>query len=112
MMNPASQKLLQIARELAEFDPISAVELERNVLAVQHTSVINPGAKKFEDSIEKSVAVLKSLVQDIDQGLEEISGEDAKQFAKFFEDVLDAEREQLESTFKSAKSAKTAFNLA
>lgn len=110
-MNPVEQ-LLNIASELAEADPALALELERSVLAATRSAVINPGVQKFEDHVEKMVTVLKSMVKELDDGLKEISTDDAAEFAKFFEDVVDAEEQQLKALFEKSKTLKTAARLA
>lgn len=111
-MTPA-QQLLAIAQELSESHPILALELERNVLASsRRVSIINPGAQKFEQHVEKMVTVLKSMVQELNKGLKEIDSDDASEFSKFFEDVVAAEEEQLRSILDKTKSLKTAARLA
>ncbi len=111
-MNPVDN-LLAIAHELADSDPLASITLERAILASIHISGQNPGAKKFEDQVGQMVAVLKSMSQDLSDGIQEFAGQedDVALLVKFFTDVIEAEQQQLESLSEKTKSLKTASRL-
>lgn len=89
------RNLLRIASRLEATDPILAYELERNALAV-----INPGAQTFEKHVEDTVNVLKSLKEELEQADKQLDLDDAKEFAKFFDDEAEAQVEDLRQQLK------------
>jgi len=87
--------LLRIASSLEASDPVLARQLERCAL-----SVVNPGAKKFEEHVGEVVEVLKSLKSDLEKADKQLDTDDAKEFAKFFDDEAKAETEDLRQMLK------------
>lgn len=115
-MSSRAQGLLNIAAALEDVEPLLAYELAENVRALASgrrvTAVINPEVRKFEDHVESMVTVLKSLDQELTRALEELDTEDAKEFAKFFEDVVDAENEELRRMLKKTQMMAAAARVA
>jgi hypothetical protein len=87
--------LLRIAARLEATDPLLAHELERSALAV-----INPGAKSFEKHLKEVVDVLKGLKEELEQADKQLDVDDAKEFAKFFDDEAEAQAEELRQMLK------------
>jgi len=92
-------RIVRIARSVAKVDPLMGYELERCAVGV-----INPGAKKFEQNLDSTIAVLKSLEVELKKALEELETEDAKEFAKFFETQTEAEEEELRRMLRKVSS--------
>jgi SPX domain protein involved in polyphosphate accumulation len=87
--------LLRIASSIEASDPILAYELERNALAV-----INPGAKRFEEHVKETVDVLKALKEELEAADKKLDLDDAKEFAKFFDNEAEAQVEELRQILK------------
>jgi len=95
----AAWRIVRMARSIQRIDPLLGYELERSAV-----SVINPGAKRFEQSLDSTIAVLESLEVELKTALKELETEDAKEFAKFFEDATQAEEEELRRMLKKVSS--------
>lgn len=89
------RNLLRIASKLAKTDPILAYELERHTLALVH-----PGVQKFEEHIEDVVNILKKLKDELVQADRELDTDDSKEFAEWFDNEAEAEKEELSNKLK------------
>lgn len=89
------RNLLRIAARIEETDPLLAYELSRSAL-----SVINPGAKAFDKTVEETVDLLKGLRDDLVEADKKLDLDDAKEFAKFFDAEAEAETEELRQLLK------------
>lgn len=89
-------RLLKIARTLQLNDPYLGYSLENSV---RKLSVINPGSKPgfehLEEKVTKSLTILKSLKQELEDAEKEITSDTAKEFAKFFTTEKTVEEEEL-----------------
>jgi hypothetical protein len=92
-------KMVKVARRIASSNPLLAYELERYAVAV-----INPEARSFEQNLENTVSVLKSLKEELENALKELDSSDAEEFAKFFDDATEAESEELKRMLKKVSS--------
>jgi hypothetical protein len=92
-------RLVRTARYIGKVNPLLGYELERSAVAV-----INPGAKKFEHNLENTITVLEALKDELDDALKMLDTEDAKEFAKFFEDAAEAEEEELRQMLRKVSS--------
>lgn len=119
--DPKTANLLEIAYTLSKTNPKLASEMLRSVMSLSrsetasnsvHTSVINPNVRKFEDYVSGMVTVLKSLSQELKQALTELDTDDSKEFNKFFEDVVEAEKEELQRMLKKTNMLKSASRIA
>ena len=88
-MSRALWRLVKTARDVGKLNPLLGYELERRAI-----SVINPGARKFEQNLENTITILEALKDELDDALKMLDTEDAKEFAKFFEDAAEAEEEE------------------
>lgn len=91
--------MVRIARKLSRTNPLLAYDLERYAVAA-----INPEAKGFEQTLEGTVSVLKSLKEELEKALKELDTADAAEFAKFFEDATEAETVELHRMLKKVSS--------
>ncbi len=98
-MSRAVWRRVKLARQIGQYNPLLGYELERQAIAV-----INPGAKKWEQSLENSITVLESLKDELEDALKMLDTEDAKEFAKFFEDAAEAEEEELRQMLKKVST--------
>jgi hypothetical protein len=98
-MSQALWRLVRTARKVGKTNPILGYELERRALAV-----INPGARKFEQNLDNTVTVLEALKDELEDALLMLDTEDAKEFAKFFEDAAEAEEEELRQMLRKVSS--------
>ncbi len=64
------------------------------------TALINPGARRFDQHIGDVVDVLKGLKEELETADRQIDTDDAKEFAKWFDGVAEAEVEDLHQTLK------------
>ena len=87
--------LLRIASSIEASNPVLSRQLERCAL-----SVINPGAKRFEEHVGEVVEVLKSLKAELEKADKQLDTDDAQEFAKFFDDEAKAETEDLRQMLK------------
>ena len=96
-------KIVKVARKVARTNPLLGYELERCAVAV-----INPEAKSFGQTLEGTVAVLKSLKQELEGALQKLEegewDQDTAEFAKFFDDAAEAEAEELRQMLKRVSS--------
>jgi len=92
-------KEVKKARMSGFLNPILGYNLERIAIAV-----VNPGARKFEQNLENTITVLESLKNELDEALSKLDTEDAKEFAKFFEDATEAEEEELRQVLKKVST--------
>ena len=90
---------VKLARKIAQVNPLLGYDLER-----QAVGVVNPGAKKFEQNIENTITVLEALKDELDDAIKMLDTEDAKEFAKFFEDAAEAEEEELRQMLKKVST--------
>jgi len=95
MKNRNVVNLLRIASSIEASNPVLSRELERLAL-----SVINPGAKKFEDHVGDVVEILKDLKAELEKADKQLDTDDAKEFANFFEDEAKAQTEDLRQMLK------------
>lgn len=98
-MSRAVWRRVKLARQIGQYNPLLGYELERKAVAV-----INPGARKWEQNLENSVTVLESLKEELEDALKMLDTEDAKEFAKFFEDAAEAEEEELRQMLRKVSS--------
>jgi hypothetical protein len=90
------RNLLRIASKLSKTDPILAYELERRTLALVH-----PGVQKFEEHVKDVVEILKGLKDELVQADRELDvDKDFEEFAKFFDDEAEAQKEELSNKLK------------
>ncbi len=90
---------IKIARRLAKTDPVLGYEHERSAIAI-----VNPGAKSFEQDLSNTVSTLEGLEKELEAALEDIDSMDAKEFANYFDDAVEAEEEQLRQMLKKAST--------
>lgn len=94
MSNRNVFNLLRIASRLEATDPQLASSLERCAL-----SVINPGAKKFEEHVGDVVEVLKNLKSELEKADKQLDVNDPlndhTEFAKWCDEHIDPESEDL-----------------
>jgi len=98
-MSMALWRLVKTARKIGAVNPLLGYELERNAV-----SVINPGVQKFEHSLENTITVLEALKDELEDALKMLDTEDAKEFAKFFEDAAEAEEEELRQMLRKVST--------
>lgn len=98
-MSRALWRLVKTARKIGAVNPLLGYDLERSAL-----SVINPGAQKFEHNLENTVTVLEALQEELEDALKMLDTEDAKEFAKFFEDAAEAEEEELRQMLRKVST--------
>jgi hypothetical protein len=98
-MSRALWRQVRTARQVSKTNPLLGYELERRAVAV-----INPGARKFEHNIDNTITVLEALKDELDDALKMLDTEDAKEFAKFFEDAAEAEEEELRQMLRKVSS--------
>ena len=98
-MSRALWRLVKTARDVGKLNPLLGYELERRAI-----SVINPGARKFEQNLENTITILEALKDELDDALKMLDTEDAKEFAKFFEDAAEAEEEELRQMLRKVSS--------
>jgi hypothetical protein len=98
-MSRALWSLVKTARQIGQVNPLLGYELERHAV-----SVINPGARKFEQNLGNSVTVLEALKDELEDALKMLDTEDAKEFAKFFEDAGEAEEEELRQMLRKVST--------
>lgn len=108
----AVKNLLHIASSLSEENPEMAKRLYRSVTSTRHFAAINPGVKKFDQHVEEMVESLKAIDKGLDKGLADLDTEDAAEFAKFFNSMVDSEAEQLRSALEGTKATKVASHVA
>ncbi len=95
MNTPYVRNLLRIASSIRASNPLLAYDLERSAL-----SVINPGAASFEKTLEDTVDHLKALKSDLEEADKKLDLDDAKEFAKFFDEEAKAQEEELRQLLK------------
>ncbi len=98
-MSRALWRHIKHARRVAKVNPLLGYELERSAVAV-----INPGVQKFEHNLENTITVLESLKEELEDALKMLDTEDAKEFARFFEDAAEAEEEELRQMLKKVST--------
>ncbi len=90
---------VKMARRIAKTDPMLGYELEQSAVAV-----VNPGAKSFEKDLANTVSTLEGLEKELEAALDDIDSMDAKEFAGWFDDAVEAEEEQLRQMLKKAST--------
>ncbi|OPZ37696.1 MAG: hypothetical protein BWY99_01831 [Synergistetes bacterium ADurb.BinA166] len=92
-------KIVRVARRIAKSSPLLGYDLERFAVGV-----MNPGVQTFEQNLENTVSVLRSLEEELQKALDELDTADAAEFAKFFSDATEAETHELQRMLKKVST--------
>ena len=98
-MTASLWRQVRAARIAGKTNPILGYELERIAVAV-----VNPGARKFDQNLDNTIEVLEALKGELEDSLKVLDTEDAKEFAKFFEDAAEAEEEELRQVLRKVST--------
>jgi hypothetical protein len=103
-MESSLENLIRISSDISRSHPALSKSLRLSTIRM----AANPDSYRFEDRLQGLVVILKSIQQDLERSLKEVSGDDFNEFKKFFKGEFEAEQEQIKQILDGIRTPKTA----